>query len=430
MEQAQPRPGSFWSRFDLREVRFGRNARLFLLSTLIDGIGFSGSQLFFNFYILSLGHSREFLGLVNSIPFLAGLVLGLPLGALSDRIGHRRAMLLGLGLMFSMFAVVATTSSTAILVGAIALYGVGSTLYYLSTTPFMAGVSSTEDRPYLFSLNVALQTLSSAVGNLLAGFLPGWLGVMLAVPVDGPQVYRSVLLLSLAAGSLSIVPLILMRDQKAPAGASAQMTSVRKVVRALALPVVRKLALPNLLIGIGAAILIPYMNVFFKERFGLPDSMLGLLFGLSAILTAAGTLLGPRLAERLGSKIRAVVFTQGLSIVFLLLLGFWPGLIVAAGAHLIRAALMNMAAPLYSAYGMERAPLDQRALVSSVLYLTWQTGWAFGPYVSGFVQERWGFGPLFVTTSIVYVLAVTATWVFFHSGEEAAGPAAAVPRNA
>src|SRR3990170_8339794 len=249
---------------------------------------------------------------------------------------------------------------------------------------------------------------------------------MLAVPVDGPQVYRSVLLLSLAAGSLSIVPLILMRDQKAPAGASAQMTSVRKVVRALALPVVRKLALPNLLIGIGAAILIPYMNVFFKERFGLPDSMLGLLFGLSAILTAAGTLLGPRLAERLGSKIRAVVFTQGLSIVFLLLLGFWPGLIVAAGAHLIRAALMNMAAPLYSAYGMERAPFDQRALVSSVLYLTWQTGWAFGPYVSGFVQERWGFGPLFVTTSIVYVLAVTATWLFFHSGEEAAGPAAAV----
>ncbi len=430
MEQAQPRPGSFWSRFDLREVRFGRNARLFLLSTLIDGIGFSGSQLFFNFYILSLGHSREFLGLVNSIPFFAGLVLGLPLGALSDRIGHRRAMLLGLALMFSMFAVVATTPSTAILVVAIALYGVGSTLYYLSTTPFMAGVSTTDDRPYLFSLNVALQTLSSAAGNLLAGFLPGWLGLMLAVPVDGPQVYRSVLLLSLAAGSLSIVPLILMRDQKEPAGASAQMTSVRKVVRALALPVVRKLALPNLLIGIGAAILIPYMNVFFKERFGLPDSMLGLLFGLSAILTAAGTLLGPRLAERLGSKIRAVVFTQGLSIVFLLLLGFWPGLIVAAGAHLVRAALMNMSAPLYSAYGMERAPLDQRALVSSVLYLTWQTGWAFGPYVSGFVQERWGFGPLFVTTSIVYVLAVTATWAFFHSGQEAAGPAAAGPRNA
>jgi len=308
---------------------------------------------------------------------------------------------------------------------AIALQGVGNTLYYLSTTPFMAGVSTTDDRPYLFSLNVALQTLSSAAGNLLAGFLPGWLGLMLAVPVDGPQVYRSVLLLSLAAGSLSIVPLILMRDQKEPAGASAQMTSVRKVVRALALPVVRKLALPNLLIGIGAAILIPYMNVFFKERFGLPDSMLGLLFGLSAILTAAGTLLGPRLAERLGSKIRAVVFTQGLSIVFLLLLGFWPGLIVAAGAHLVRAALMNMSAPLYSAYGMERAPLDQRALVSSVLYLTWQTGWAFGPYVSGFVQERWGFGPLFVTTSIVYMLAVTATWAFFHSGQETAGPAAA-----
>jgi MFS family permease len=418
MQRAQPRSGSFWSRLSLREAHFGRDARLFLLSTLIDGIGFSGSQLFFNFYILSLGHSREFLGLLNTIPFFTGLVLGLPLGALSDRIGHRRAMLLGLTLMFSMFAVVATTPSTAILVAAIAIYGLGSTLYYLSTTPFMAGATTTEDRPYLFSLNVAMQTLASAAGSLLAGFLPGWFGGVLAAPADGALVYRAVLLTSLAAGSLSIVPLFLMRDQKAPAGASAQMTTLRRVSQALALPVVRQLALPNLLIGIGAAVLIPYMNVFFKERFAISDSLLGLLFSLSAIITAVGTFLGPRLALRLGSKIRAVVATQGLSIVFLLLLGFWPGLVVAAVAYLIRAALMNMAAPLYSAYGMERAPLDQRALVSSVLYLTWQTGWAFGPYLSGYVQEHWGFSPLFVTTAVVYVLAVAATWAFFHSSEE------------
>ncbi len=172
MQHDQPRTGSLWSRLSLREAHFGRDARLFLLSTLIDGIGFSGSQLFFNFYILSLGHSREFLGLLNTIPFFAGLVLGLPLGALSDRIGHRRAMLLGLSLMFTMFAVVATTPSTAILVAAIAVYGLGSTLYYLSTTPFMAGATSAEDRPYLFSLNLAMQTLASAAGSLLAGFLP------------------------------------------------------------------------------------------------------------------------------------------------------------------------------------------------------------------------------------------------------------------
>ncbi len=160
MEQVQPPSGSFWSKLNLREAHFGRDARLFLTSTLLDGIGFSGSQLFFNFYILSLGHSREFLGLVNTIPFLTGLVLGLPLGALSDRIGHRRAMLAGLALMFAMFAVVATTPSTAVLIVAIAVYGLGSTLYFLSTTPFMAGATSEEDRPYLFALNLALQTLS------------------------------------------------------------------------------------------------------------------------------------------------------------------------------------------------------------------------------------------------------------------------------
>src|SRR6266496_1130939 len=68
---------------------FNRNARLFLWVTIINGIIFSGWQLFFNIYMLQSGYTRDFLGIVNSLPAFTGLVLGIPIGRLSDRIGYK-----------------------------------------------------------------------------------------------------------------------------------------------------------------------------------------------------------------------------------------------------------------------------------------------------------------------------------------------------
>jgi predicted MFS family arabinose efflux permease len=66
---------------------------------------------------------------------------------------------------------------------------------------------------------------------------------------------------------------------------------------------------------------------------------------------------------------------------------------------------------------MERAPEGRQGAVSSVIQIAWQLGWAIGPFVSGFVQGRWGFTPLFIATAVFYSLAVTVTWRFFGSAE-------------
>ena len=129
-------------------------------------------------------------------------------------------------------------------------------------------------------------------------------------------------------------------------------------------------------------------------------------------------IIGPRLTTRLGGKIRTVAFTQFASIVFLLMVGFWPSVWVAGIALLLRAALMNMSAPLYNAFCMEQTPEHQQGFVSSVLNIAWQVGWGVGPYISGLVQEQFGFSPLFITTSILYVSAILLMWVFFQRSEE------------
>jgi predicted MFS family arabinose efflux permease len=176
----------------------------------------------------------------------------------------------------------------------------------------------------------------------------------------------------------------------------------------------------------GAAILIPYMNVFFKDRFDISDSLLGVLFSLSSLFIGIGSLVGPRLTTRLGGKIRTVAFTQFSSVIFMLMIGFVPSLWIAGFAFLMRAALMNMSAPLYSAFCMEQTPEHQQGLVNSVLNIAWQIGWSVGPYISGVVQEQYGFSPLFIATTVLYLVAIGVMWKFFRDAEEVQLPSTAV----
>jgi len=77
-----------------------------------------------------------------------------------------------------------------------------------------------------------------------------------------------------------------------------------------------------------------------------------------------------------------------------------------------------MASPLYTAFSMEQVPEREQGTVNSLLYTAWTLGWAVGPYISGIVQQRMGFSPLFITTSILYGLAAFFTWLFFSNHDK------------
>lgn len=388
--------------------RFSPSAYRLLQMTVINGLIFSAWSLFFNLYILERGYSRQFLGLLNSLPSLAGLVFGLALGRFADRLGYRRALILGLSVSVLAMTAQVTLTHPLALVGAALVNGVASTLFMVSQAPLLMQLSDEENRTLLFSLNYGLQTIAGAVGNLFAGQLPALFGGLLQVPARSAPAYQAVLLTAILLGSTALFPLWQMRQ---PAVSSQSSLSQSRLLR-LSKQTVR-MALPNMLIGFGAAILIPYMNVFFVERFHLSERWLGVLFSLSSLLIGVGSVFVPRLALRLGGKVRAVIWTQSASLLFLLLIGFAPWVELAGVAFLLRAMLMNMAAPLYSAFCMEQTPADERGLVNSVLNLSWQIGWAVGPYLSGLVQQYYGFTPLFLTTAMLYALAVMILKRFF-----------------
>jgi MFS family permease len=410
------------SRVFLYFSQFRRNARLFLLSTVIAGITFSGFQLFFNIFLRSRGYDLGFIGLLNAIPSGAALVVGVPMGILSDRIGRRRAMLIGLSVSTLASVALVSTEVKGVMIFMSAVSGIANSLYYLSMAPFMMRASGEKERTLLFSLNFGLQTLSGAVGNLLAGQLPAWFGRWLGVGADSPPAYQAVLVASILGGGLALIPVWFIHEVRWP-GPRREPPAGWQDFRNLLRPNVLRLAAPNIIIGFGAATLIPYLNLFFKGTFPISDAELGVLFSLSAVTTGVATVIGPRIAERLGGKIKAVVFTQGGSLLFLLIMGFVPFFWISGLAFLIRGALMNMSNPLYSAFAMERTPERERGAVNSVMQLMWEVGWTVGPYLSGVVQARYGFAPLFISTATLYGIAIGMTWVFFHSVEETPVPA-------
>ena len=400
------------TRYARQLKRFTPNAQVYLLSTVITGVSFSIYQLIFNLFIVSQGYSRAFLGSLQSMPNLVALIGTIPAGVVVDVIGRKRSMLLA--------AVLRTVATLGIVVAhgpgwlqaSVIGFGIAQSLAMVSSAPFMMENSAAEERNALFSANFGLQTLVGFIGTLVGGYLPTWFGGLMKVGVESPRAYAATLGVTVLLSVVSILPLFAIREQRSRDAAVRSIWPWRNLTD---LGLVARIFVPNIVISMGAAILIPYMNLFFKQTFEIPDRTLGTIFAVSSIVTGVATLASPLLAQRWG-RIRALVLTQLVSIPFLLTIGFAPSFAAAAMAFWVRAALMNMGNPLYSAFAMEQVQERERATVSGLMGVSWNIGWTIGPFVSGYMQQNphIGFRPIFVITCTLYVVASLLEKVFFQ----------------
>ncbi len=403
----------------MQTKKFNLNIKLFLSATIISGIINNTWQLFFNFFILARGFDVKFLGLVNSMPSISGLILGIPLGMLSDRIGRKKAMFIGVAISATAMGMQVLVKSGWLLLVMAFLGGVGNSLYFISQAPFMMKSSDKENRSLIFSLNFGLNTLAGSVGNLFAGQLPGWFGNLLNVSPESATAYQFVLLTAVFFGIFALIPLFFIKEEKKipQTGSPTEINQITILKSVVTKSLTWKLVLPEMLLGFGAAITIPYMNLYFSKTFAASSQSLGVLFSISSLVVGVGSIIGPKLVSVFRSKIKVVVLTQSSSLVFLLILAFTPLYWIASVAFLLRGMLMNMAVPLYNAFCMENVNEQEQGVVNSLISNSWTMGWAIGPVISGFIQARFGFSPLFIVTAVIYLFSISFTWIFFRNYE-------------
>ncbi len=421
-------------------------ARLYLLHAALLTGSLAVSGLFFNLLILALGYPITFIGTLDTTAIAVAACSSVPLWWLVTRIGYRRALVANALLQTAAISTAALLPRTGTLLLTVAMTGAAAVLFQVSSPPFMMQHSDDRTRDHLFSANWGINIGVAGIASLIAGGLPARFAAELGVGAESALAYRATFGVAAAGLLLSLVPLAMIKNQQtnkptnqeqraqntehrtqntehtSPVSPVSPRHPVTPPPRHLLPPPLRamlanpwpllSLLVSPLLISFGAALTIRYLNLYFKQRFGISDTVLGSIFALFGIATGVATLLAPLISNRIG-KIRTVALAQLLSMPFLLIAGFVPYLFVAVGAELLRRALFNMGAPLYDAFAMERSAEDARPYVIGIINGAYTVGYLIAPIISTRIQLAYGFEPLFVATAVSYALAVTANYLLF-----------------
>ena len=408
----------YWKRIK----QFSPNARLYLASAIITGAALGIYRLLFNFYVLSLHMDENVAGQLTSTNSTTALLLALPMGYLADILGRKKSFIIGGALVALAIGGMVLWPVKVMLFGMSILIGAAQSLSMVSMSPFLLENSGVEERTYLFSLGSGVQMTASFVGNSIGGNLPSWIAARQGVAATSSTAYAGALAIVAAVSTLGLIPYFFMRMPKLKKSERALFAPFAYAAKQPAL--LTKLILPMLITSIGAGLLMPFMNIFFRVVYHKPDPVIGNLLAWGALAMGIGLIIAPPIADRTG-KIQLVVITQGLSIPFLAMLGFAPWFAMSAFAYYIRIALMNMSGPVYQTFVMEHVEPDARATVASLVSMANSFGWAFSPSISGWLQVNYGFGPVFAGVLLLYSVSVYMYWKFFWNAKPVQSPAPA-----
>jgi predicted MFS family arabinose efflux permease len=401
----------------------GRNPRLYLWGIFLFGLGQSVFSLMFNLYLRTLGVSDSEIGQILSKVAVGAAVAALPAAFLFRRYRARTLLVLAAGLTAVGSLLQATITVPELLLVIAFITGMVLTIFRLSIAPVVMRESGVEARPFLFSAAFGVIFASAIVGSLLGGALPHVFRSL--VEID-----RLTLRWTLFAGCglmlLSAVPFGMMRERPTPGtppppSPMGQLRDLLEIDWGLHL----KLLLPSALIGLGAGLIIPFLNLYFRDRFGLTEGQIGILFGVMQGFMVLGNFFGPAISRRLG-LVGGVVATQLASVPFMVVLAVSGNFPLVVLSFIARSAIMNMNQPLVSHFAMEVVPERDHAVTNSLLSVAWFLSWSISTDIGGALIERRGYEEPLLIAAGLYVAASVLYWIFFRNVNEARVPRAEV----
>ena len=394
----------------------GRNARLYLGGMFLFGVGQSIFALLFNLYLRDLGLTDAGIGQILSKISLGAAVAALPAAFLFRRLPASTLLVIGASLAALGYVFQASLVEPELLLLVSFLSGMVLTVFRLSIAPVVMKETAPERRPFLFSASFGIFFVSAILGSAVGGALPH---LFHAITPEGGPALRLSLYVAAAITVASAFPFMGMRaTTSAPApGTLEQIKDLLEIDWGLH----AKLILPSAMIGLGAGLIIPFLNLYFKDRFGLTEAEIGILFSMVQVFMVAGNLYGPYVSRRLG-LVLGVVVTQLSSVPFMIVLAVSHTLPLVVLAFFLRGGLMNMNQPLVSHFAMEMVPERDHAVTNSLLSLSWFLAWTVSADIGGALIERKGYTEPLLIAAALYVGASVLYWVFFRHVAEGRVP--------
>lgn len=380
-----------------------------MAGTFFFGFGVGTYWVLLNLYYRELGLLEGLIGRILSAQSLGTALMAIPVSLLIARMRLKWLLMLAAVATAAGSALLVVLKSMELLILAAVFTGAAFIIHHVVSAPFFMRNSTPKERIYLFAVNYSVEILTSVVGVGLGGWFARYLGQSLGSDLLG---LRITLLGASAVLALAVVPYIFIHSPAPPRTAS----NVFRGWRARWPRGLEKLIAPNFLVGLGAGLIIPFLNLYFRDRFDLDAGAIGRVFAVSQGLTALGFAVGPVFARRLG-MVQSAVWAQLLSIPFFITLAFTTHLEIAVVAFWFRAALMNMSHPINRNFAMEVVEADQQAFTNAVMEMSWSVSWMVSTQVGGLLIEHYGFALPMLITVVLYFVSSLLYLGFFHDYE-------------
>jgi predicted MFS family arabinose efflux permease len=336
-------------------------------------------------YLAQAGVSDAQIGLLLTLTLVGDTMISLWITTNADRMGRKRMLLTGAGLMIFAGLLFTVTRNFALLV-------LASTIGVLSPSgnevgPFLAieqaalaQIVPDERRTQVFAWYNLVGSFATALGALCGGALAQGLQSAGIVPINS---YRAVVVgyavmgLVLAACFSRLSPAV-----EAPARSGSIPVASRFGLHKSRNMVLKLSGLFSLDAFAGGFVITSFVAYWLVTRFGASPGQLGAIFFAANILAGISALSAAAIARRIG-LINTMVFTHIPSNVLLILVPLMPTLPLAILVLLLRFSISQMDVPTRQSYTMAVVSPDERSAAAGVTGIARTTGAAMAPVIAG-----------------------------------------------
>ena len=373
---------------------------IIFLTIFVNLVGFGIIIPLLPFYAESFGASAFTIGLLGTSFSLMQFVFAPFWGRLSDRIGRRPVILIGLfGSAVSYLLFGLATSLTLLFVARIAAGIAGANIP--TAQAYMADVTTAENRAQGMGLVGAAFGLGFIFGPAIGGFLSRW-------GYQAPSFFASALSLANFTAAWFLLP----ESRPRPDREVIRRSRFDLLRYALARPALPQLLLVYFIVVTAFASFETTFALYGERRFSFSASTIGYVFAFVGIVLSAiqGFVVGrvvPRVGEQRVVPAAILVLTAGLALVPLA--ATVPILLVACG---LLAVGMGFHSPSIVALISRRADADTQGGVLGLSQSLASLARVIGPAWGGWLYDRYGMVTPYVSAAglmgVAFLLSVTA----------------------
>jgi multidrug resistance protein len=323
-----------------------------------------------------LGASPTMIGFLFASFGVTLLIVSMPMGAVSDRIGRRAPMVGGLVALAAATVIFAFAGSLPWLFAARLVQGAADAVTWVVGFALIADLYRPEDRGRVMGMVMSGTNFAIMFGPTLGGWLYEAGGIRLPFLVVAALA---------AIGALAFLWLELP-DQHA----ERETVPIRTILR---IPAVAACAAAVVSASSTISMLEPVLPLFLFSTLGLGPARIGLIFGIGAVASTALHPIYGRLVDRWGGRRLTMVGLVLTASVLPILSRAWSYQSAILFYLLMASTVALVITPslAYMAEATSRAGVGSFGVGYGLYNMAWGAGLLGGPALGGFLFERMGF---------------------------------------